>query len=135
MKINLLTYVPLSLSLFPFIPFPPALTKLERNVFDGPFASRSGSSATAGGSTAAGYEWVGWRNDTYGTEGKPVEMIFEFDSVRNFSAIVLHTNNMFTKDVQVSQLHESSVSRVMYVTFGKYSESNRQTNTVTIKSF
>lgn len=51
-----------------------------------------------------GYEWVGWRNDTYGTDGRPVEMIFEFDSVRNFSAIVLHTNNMFSKDVQVSQL-------------------------------
>ena len=49
-----------------------------------------------------GYEWVGWRNDTYGTDGKPVEMIFEFDSVRNFSAIILHTNNMFSKDVQVS---------------------------------
>lgn len=35
--------------------------------------------------------------------GKPVEMIFEFDSVRNFSSMVLHTNNMFSKDVQVSK--------------------------------
>ena len=34
--------------------------------------------------------------------GKPVEMTFEFDSVRNFSSIVLHTNNMFSKDVAVS---------------------------------
>ncbi|KAH8298163.1 hypothetical protein KR018_010084 [Drosophila ironensis] len=48
-----------------------------------------------------GYEWIGWRNDTPGLVGKPVEIVFEFDSVRNFSAIVLHTNNMFTKDVQV----------------------------------
>ena len=54
---------------------------------------------------------MGWRNDTFGTEGKPVEMTFEFDSVRNFSAIVLHTNNMFTKDVQVSRLHEIRVLR------------------------
>lgn len=46
-----------------------------------------------------GFEWVGWRNDT--SAGKPVEMIFEFDSVRNFSAMVLHTNNMYSKDVQV----------------------------------
>jgi hypothetical protein len=52
----------------------------------------------------AGYEWVGWRNDTLGMAGKPVEMTFEFDSVRNFSAIVLHTNNMFSKDVQVSKI-------------------------------
>ncbi|XP_073823339.1 smoke alarm isoform X1 [Musca autumnalis] len=48
-----------------------------------------------------GYEWIGWRNDTPGLMGKPVEIIFEFDTVRNFSAIILHTNNMFTKDVQV----------------------------------
>lgn len=44
---------------------------------------------------------MGWRNDTLGMAGKPVEIIFEFDSIRNFSAIILHTNNMFTKDVQV----------------------------------
>ncbi|XP_037731519.1 uncharacterized protein LOC119562399 isoform X1 [Drosophila subpulchrella] len=48
-----------------------------------------------------GYEWIGWRNDTPGLLGNPVEIVFEFDTVRNFSAIVLHTNNMFTKDVQV----------------------------------
>lgn len=36
-----------------------------------------------------------------GMAGKPVEMVFEFDSVRNFSSIILHTNNMFSKDVQV----------------------------------
>jgi discoidin domain receptor family member 2 len=34
--------------------------------------------------------------------GKPVELTFQFDSVRNFSAMVLHTNNMFSKGVQVS---------------------------------
>uniref|UniRef100_A0A1A9W2L0 Discoidin domain-containing protein n=1 Tax=Glossina brevipalpis TaxID=37001 RepID=A0A1A9W2L0_9MUSC len=48
-----------------------------------------------------GYEWIGWRNDTPGLMGMPVEIVFEFDTVRNFSAIILHTNNMFTKDVQV----------------------------------
>uniref|UniRef100_A0A182U353 Discoidin domain-containing protein n=1 Tax=Anopheles melas TaxID=34690 RepID=A0A182U353_9DIPT len=47
-----------------------------------------------------GYDWVGWRNDSLGWAGKPVEMVFEFDSVRNFSSMVLHTNNMFSKDVQ-----------------------------------
>ncbi|CAB0039584.1 unnamed protein product [Trichogramma brassicae] len=48
-----------------------------------------------------GYEWVGWRNDTPNTLGRPVEIIFEFDYVRNFTAMHLHTNNFFTKDVQV----------------------------------
>lgn len=42
-----------------------------------------------------------------GAPGKPVELTFQFDSVRNFSAMVLHTNNMFTKGVQVSSLNRS----------------------------
>ncbi|XP_043654375.1 discoidin domain-containing receptor 2-like [Drosophila teissieri] len=46
-----------------------------------------------------GYEWIGWRNDTL--LGRPVEIIFEFETVRNFSAVIIHTNNMFSKDVQV----------------------------------
>lgn len=50
---------------------------------------------------APGYEWVGWRNDTPGISGGPVEIVFQFDRVRNFSAAHLHTNNLFTKDVQV----------------------------------
>ncbi|XP_055387519.1 discoidin domain-containing receptor tyrosine kinase B-like isoform X2 [Condylostylus longicornis] len=48
-----------------------------------------------------GYEWVGWTNDTPMLSGKPVEITFEFDAVRNFSAIILHTNNMFSREVQV----------------------------------
>lgn len=45
--------------------------------------------------------WVGWRNDT---RGQPVEIKFEFDKVREFSAIHIYCNNQFTKDVQVSVL-------------------------------
>ncbi|XP_024936410.1 discoidin domain-containing receptor 2 isoform X2 [Cephus cinctus] len=48
-----------------------------------------------------GYEWVGWRNDTPSMLGRPVEITFEFDYSRNFTAMHLHTNNFFTKDVQV----------------------------------
>ena len=33
--------------------------------------------------------------------GRPVEIIFEFDKVRNFSAMHIHSNNMYSKDVQV----------------------------------
>jgi hypothetical protein len=46
----------------------------------------------------AGYEWVGWKNES---GARPVEIVFEFDRVRNFSAIHLHANNLFSKDVQV----------------------------------
>lgn len=45
---------------------------------------------------------MGWRNDTPGWSGEPLEMLFEFDRVRNFSAVHIHINNMFTKDIQVS---------------------------------
>ncbi|KAH8298160.1 hypothetical protein KR018_010081, partial [Drosophila ironensis] len=46
-----------------------------------------------------GYEWIGWRNDTL--QGRPVEITFEFSTIRNFSSVIIHTNNMFSKDVQV----------------------------------
>jgi hypothetical protein len=36
--------------------------------------------------------------------GHPVEIVFEFDRVRNFSAMYLHTNNLFSKDVQVGEV-------------------------------
>lgn len=49
-----------------------------------------------------GYEWIGWRNDSIGSaSGQSVEILFEFDVVRNFSAVHLHTNNLFSMDVQV----------------------------------
>lgn len=64
------------------------LWKLNDIVTDNPFVQ--------------GYEWVGWRNDTPNMLGRPVEITFEFDYSRNFTAIHLHMNNYFTKDVQVS---------------------------------
>lgn len=50
----------------------------------------------------AGFEWVGWSNDSVGSAGRPIELTFQFDTVRNFSAMILHTNNMFSKSIQVS---------------------------------
>ncbi|KAG7165703.1 Discoidin domain-containing receptor 2-like 2 [Homarus americanus] len=32
-----------------------------------------------------GYEWVGWKNNS--RQGQPVEITFEFDSIRNFTAV------------------------------------------------
>ena len=46
-----------------------------------------------------GYEWVGWRNESH--TGKPIQLVFKFDNVRNFTALRLHCNNMFSKDVRV----------------------------------
>lgn len=43
--------------------------------------------------------WVGWKNDT--RSGHPLEIKFEFDHVREFSAVHIFCNNQFTKDVQV----------------------------------
>jgi len=51
-----------------------------------------------------GYEWVGWRNDSTerpGSETGYVEIVFEFERVRNFTALRFHANNMFSKDVRV----------------------------------
>lgn len=56
--------------------------------------------------------WVGWRNDT--RNNKPVEIKFEFDKVREFTALHIFCNNQFTKDVQVF-----SEARVMFSVGGK----------------
>jgi discoidin domain receptor family protein 2 len=42
-----------------------------------------------------GYEWMGWRNETF--LGKPVEILYKFDTVRNFSVVKIHSNNFFSK--------------------------------------
>ena len=46
-----------------------------------------------------GYEWVGWKNDSI--EQPPVQLIFAFDQVRNFTSLRIYCNNLFTKDVRV----------------------------------
>ncbi|XP_060519613.1 discoidin domain-containing receptor tyrosine kinase B-like [Cylas formicarius] len=47
----------------------------------------------------SGSRWVGWSNETRG--GEPLEIILEFDGVREFNAAHLHTNNMFSRAVEV----------------------------------
>ncbi|XP_035433436.2 discoidin domain-containing receptor 2 isoform X1 [Spodoptera frugiperda] len=42
--------------------------------------------------------WVGWRNDS---RPNPPTLTFEFDKVREFSAVHLYCNNKFMRDVQV----------------------------------
>jgi len=55
-----------------------------------------------------GYQWVGWKDDS-GIR-PPVEIIFQFDSVRNFSGVTFHCNNMFSREVQVGiSPHPSSI--------------------------
>ncbi|XP_050420548.1 discoidin domain-containing receptor tyrosine kinase B-like isoform X3 [Adelges cooleyi] len=46
-----------------------------------------------------GNGWIGWRKESF-TKGF-IELIFEFDEVRNFSAVHIFTNNFFSKNVQV----------------------------------
>ncbi|VVC28233.1 Coagulation factor 5/8 C-terminal domain,Tyrosine-protein kinase, active site,Protein kinase [Cinara cedri] len=47
-----------------------------------------------------GNGWVGWRKESFPEQGF-VELIFEFNEVRNFSAVHIFTNNFFSKNVQV----------------------------------
>lgn len=50
--------------------------------------------------TFAGNGWVGWKKSSFPKNF--IEIIFEFDEVRNFSVVHLFTNNLFSKDVEVS---------------------------------
>ncbi|NXR09256.1 DDR2 protein, partial [Semnornis frantzii] len=46
-----------------------------------------------------GYDYVGWRNES--TTSGYVEITFEFDRIRNFTAMKVHCNNMFAKGVKI----------------------------------
>lgn len=72
------------------------------------------------------HEWVGWRNDSVGLEGSPLEILFEFDRVRNFSAMSLHVSNQFSKDVMVSGNCNSV--HLSYIIITSYSLSVISTN-------
>ena len=43
--------------------------------------------------------WIGWRNDS--RNNQPVDIVFEFDTVRDFTMLNVFSNNQFTKDIQV----------------------------------
>lgn len=46
-----------------------------------------------------GFEWIGWRNDTF--PSGYFDAVFKFDGLRNFTSVSLHCNNLFTRDVRV----------------------------------
>lgn len=48
----------------------------------------------------SGNGWVGWKKTSF--PKKYVDVTFEFDEIRNFTAVHLFTNNFFSKEVQVS---------------------------------
>ncbi|XP_029474022.1 discoidin domain-containing receptor 2 isoform X2 [Rhinatrema bivittatum] len=70
-----------------------------------------------------GYDYLGWKNES-STIGY-IEIIFEFDRIRNFTAMKVHCNNMFTKGVKIfrevhcyfrsetSEWEQSSISSVL----------------------
>ena len=64
-----------------------------------------------------GYEWVGWRNDSHVGEG-PIDITFKFDTVRNFSSVMIHCNNYFSKNVRVFKVAEFhfSIGGTFYLT-------------------
>ena len=51
------------------------------------------------GTGKKGYEWVGWKNDS--VHPGPVEITFNFEEIRNFSFVMVHCNNMFSKGIRV----------------------------------
>ena len=51
------------------------------------------------GLNTKGYEWVGWRAEA--VDSSAVEMAFRFDGVRNFSAVHIHANNLYSREVRV----------------------------------
>ncbi|CAF0918110.1 unnamed protein product [Rotaria sp. Silwood1] len=53
-----------------------------------------------------GFEWIGWKKTIKNRTFIPLK--FYFDSIRNFTEIRLHTNNMFSKDIE--QFHRINIT-------------------------
>lgn len=49
------------------------------------------------GISKIGYNWIGWKRKS--TSMSSVNLNFHFDTTRNFTAIHIHTSNLYTRDV------------------------------------
>lgn len=47
----------------------------------------------------AGKRWVGWSNDSTGNQ---LELVFEFNGIRTFKEVKIHTSHIPTRDVKVN---------------------------------
>lgn len=62
-----------------------------------------------------GYEWVGWKTEQF-EDSTPIEIVFKFDAVRNFTKLNIHCNNFYDKDVRIFRMAHVyfSVSGIYY---------------------
>ncbi|XP_050301112.1 discoidin domain-containing receptor 2-like isoform X2 [Anthonomus grandis grandis] len=60
-----------------------------------------------------GNGWVAWKNSSFDTGY--LELIFEFDQIRNFTSMHLFTNNFFSRNVQVF-----SKAKILFSIGGKF---------------
>jgi hypothetical protein len=44
-----------------------------------------------------GYDWIGWKRRPPSTSN--INILFQFDTLRNLTSIRLHTSNLFTRDI------------------------------------
>jgi hypothetical protein len=51
-----------------------------------------------------GYDWLGWKKRV---NTETLNLVFTFDTVRTFYRVDIHTNNHFSKDIQVRTLKSS----------------------------
>ena len=66
-----------------------------------------------------GYEWVAWKTDgVRPADADPVEITFRLDTVRSLTAVRIHCNNAFSRDIgvfSVAELHFSVGGKVFDV--------------------
>jgi len=66
-----------------------------------------------------GYEWVAWKTDgVRPADADPVEIVFRLDTVKSLTAVRIHCNNAFGRDVGVfsaAELHFSIGGKVFDV--------------------
>ena len=65
---------------------------------DGHFGRDNFKAGLTGSKGVKGYEWLGWKKKVHQSS---LNLAFAFDSVRTFHRVDIHSNNHFTKDIQV----------------------------------
>jgi len=61
-----------------------------------------------------GKGWLGWKNDSRFAVD-PVEIVFKFDSVREFDSINMQVSNQFSKEIQVCFVYHGNFGKLLHV--------------------
>jgi len=71
----------------------------QRYLYDGLGQLSDGQTGPDNREDARGDQWVGWRKSRSIKHDYPITLLFNFDTLRNFSRMTIHANNYYPKNI------------------------------------